>query len=385
MILSILTSLRGGGSPTPPPPPSDGLVYNRSQEAFETAFSYTPNPTVLNFPSDGSVQFASTVSKQTPLLLKKNEQIFYHQYEYWRIELKAKISMWRIAEGGFFVGAVSSASGPFGFRVGGDAAEVNKISLQAQIGTPRLGDPVAGPSFSPGDELTFIIERSGKAMSIRCGDAVCSFAAGFLPYSDYTLPAVTAMFGIYFFQGGINLTEFTVTIPYTGISCAFIGDSITQGQSATAYENAYAQKLKAIFPDGQVFAGRSNKTADVVALLPALSYLRPAKATILIGVNDMLNSIPMETIQANYAAILSGLEALGIEPILISVLPRGNSAVTLNSWLRTSYPQLTYIDMWEVMRVPDTTSMNPNYSADGVHPNDLGMQVMYDTFANQYP
>ncbi|HUP55331.1 MAG TPA: SGNH/GDSL hydrolase family protein, partial [Methylomirabilota bacterium] len=110
----------------------------------------------------------------------------------------------------------------------------------------------------------------------------------------------------------------TSVSPGRGASAAVryvaLGDSYTIGTSVAAEER---------FPDQLVAAlGSGEPTLDLVANLgingytsadltreelPALDDLRPEFATVLIGVNDVVQGVPVETYEANVVTILDTL------------------------------------------------------------------------------
>lgn len=104
--------------------------------------------------------------------------------------------------------------------------------------------------------------------------------------------------------------------PVTGLRYVALGDSYTIGTSVAASER---------FPDQLVVAlGRAEPTLTIVANLatngytsrdvievelPALAAYDPEFVTLLIGVNDVVQGIPLERYEANVVTILDDLLA----------------------------------------------------------------------------
>lgn len=164
----------------------------------------------------------------------------------------------------------------------------------------------------------------------------------------------------------------------------FMGDSITEGWATQPF-----------IRDNPHLVGRgiSSQTApqilvrfhsDVVALKPAVVH-------ILAGTNDFARNTGAETDDEIFGYIVSMAQlahANHIKVIIGSVLPAADSPwqqglnpapkiealnARLKSYARNS--GFIYADYWSVL-VFRRGSMNPRYSADGVHPNAAGYEVM---------
>ncbi len=95
-----------------------------------------------------------------------------------------------------------------------------------------------------------------------------------------------------------------------------LGDSYTIGTSVEPAERFPDQLTAALGPDVPTLQLVANlgvngyTSADVIREeLPALEDLDPGFATVLIGVNDVVQAVPVETYEANVAAILDAVLA----------------------------------------------------------------------------
>jgi acyl-CoA thioesterase-1 len=95
-----------------------------------------------------------------------------------------------------------------------------------------------------------------------------------------------------------------------------LGDSYTIGTSVEPHERFPDQLVAALGPDVPSLQLVANlgvngyTSADLIRHeLPALEDLEPGFVTVLIGVNDVVQGVPIETYEANVATILDALLA----------------------------------------------------------------------------
>ena len=165
----------------------------------------------------------------------------------------------------------------------------------------------------------------------------------------------------------------------------FMGNSITEG---------WAKHFPAMFP-GKPYVGRgiSGQTTPqmLVRFRQDVIALRPAVVVILAGTNDIAgNTGPatLEMIQDNIVSMVDLARANGIRVVLSSVLPAyrfswkpelqpARRVVELNDWMRefARRNDIVYVDYHSAMA--DTRlGLPPEFSGDGVHPNEAGYRVM---------
>lgn len=165
----------------------------------------------------------------------------------------------------------------------------------------------------------------------------------------------------------------------------FFGDSITDGW-----------KLATFFP-GKPYVNRgiSGQVTSqmLVRLYPDVIDMKPAVVVLLAGTNDIArNNGPetLEMIEENTMAITELAQAHGIKVILCSVTPIADygrnkmsegrppsDILKLNTWMKTYAVQVgaIYADYFSAL-VDTNGMMKPGISADGLHPNEQGYNLM---------
>lgn len=357
------------------PQPLD--IFNSETSSFEDAFNHT-NDAELNV-QPGSIEFDGTTSHI--LELESDNAILYHQFESWSVEMTFDLGELSVNEGGLFIGIMSmNLNQRTGFFIKGHGGAANRWFLQA-VANGTNGSSIAGNSYTPGISVTVTLTRTLTEFSITVDDGISakslSFEVGFSPYASISMPAVVTRFALQFISGTFTVNNLRWMLPDSNLPFLFIGDSITQGQGASLLTLSYGQLLKGT-TRSQTFGGRSSTTSDILLTLGSIKLIAPRKVTILLGINDILTSVSMGTIQSNYSAIIDDLLLNGIQVNIISTLPYNNSVVTLNNWLQSTYPSLAYIDAYTTLKDPSGLDMDAAYSDDGVHPNDAGHDVIYN-------
>ena len=164
----------------------------------------------------------------------------------------------------------------------------------------------------------------------------------------------------------------------------FIGDSITEGWAGQPF-----------IRDNPHFVGRgiSSQTAPqmLVRFRSDVVTLRPAVVHILAGTNDIARNTGPETDDEIFGYVIGMVQlahANRIKVIIASILPAADfpwrqgldpapRIERLNARLK-GYARnhgFIFADYWSVLASSDG-SMNPRFSADGVHPNAAGYEAM---------
>ncbi len=132
--------------------------------------------------------------------------------------------------------------------------------------------------------------------------------------SVLTRGSVGAFVAVGLFVAGCAVSESSSTP--TSLRYVALGDSYTIGTSVEPAERFPDQLVAALGPDVPTLQLVANlgvngyTSADVIRdELPALEDLDPGFATLLIGVNDVVQGVPVETYEANVATILDALLA----------------------------------------------------------------------------
>jgi lysophospholipase L1-like esterase len=167
----------------------------------------------------------------------------------------------------------------------------------------------------------------------------------------------------------------------------FFGDSITENW-----------KLAEYFP-GRSFINRgihSQITSQMLLRFRAdVIELKPQVVVVLAGTNDLAEKIPLESIEANIASMAETASAGGIKVVLASILPVRDIKTlsgreTPNTTLRSpaqiaalndrlkkysAEKGFVYLDYFSAM-ADENEMLKPELSADGLHPNASGYEVM---------
>ena len=183
------------------------------------------------------------------------------------------------------------------------------------------------------------------------------------------------------------------TVPPVALRYVALGDSYTIGTSVDPAERFPDQLVAALGPDVPTLQLVANlgvngyTSADVIRdELPALEDLDPGFATVLIGVNDVVQGVPIETYEANVAtildAVLAHLPADRIVTVAIpdyTVTPAGadygdptrqyDGIVANNAVMERLAGErgIAYVDIFDVsLRAAEDRSL---VADDGLHPS----------------
>lgn len=142
-----------------------------------------------------------------------------------------------------------------------------------------------------------------------------------------------------------------------------------------------------IFPGAKI-ANRGvggDTTKRVLDRLHQVEPLKPKRAFLLVGLNDLARNVPIDQTLRNYTEIVAGLQAMGAQVFVISVVrPRdglANQVAALNAELRVIADThgCPYIDLDAAMS--DESGIRPENTYDGRHPNARGYAVFRDTIS----
>ena len=161
-------------------------------------------------------------------------------------------------------------------------------------------------------------------------------------------------------------TQFEL-MPERSTDIVFLGDSITARFEWQEYFSDLTVANRGI---------DSDVTEGVLNRLDTVENQHPKKVFLMIGINDIMHKLPLDTSMQNYKKILTQLsETLPDCKIYVqSVLPvntstgiDNNDVSAFNTELRQLCGDLAlpYIDLYSLMVTEDN---NFTYTADGVHP-----------------
>ena len=172
-----------------------------------------------------------------------------------------------------------------------------------------------------------------------------------------------------------------------------LGDSYTIGTSVEPAERFPDQLVAALGPDERTLRLVANlgingyTSADLIGQeLPALDRLRPEFVTVLIGVNDVVQGVPIDRYEANAVTILEALlDRLPADRIVTiavpdyTVTPSGadygdprqqhDGILAVNDAMKRLSAErgIHYVDTFDLsLRAADDRSL---VAADGLHPS----------------
>jgi hexosaminidase len=164
-------------------------------------------------------------------------------------------------------------------------------------------------------------------------------------------------------------------------SIVMLGDSLTEGAPWAELTGCPHLLERGIGGD---------TTAKVLARLDDVLKLKPRAVFLMIGVNDILLSVPRETTVANYQAILDRLK--GPHLVVAYVLPvaasygkrqMNGSIAALDDAIASlvaDRPNTTVLDLRPRFRGPDGY-LRADLSYDGLHLSPKGYELWRDTIA----
>ena len=221
------------------------------------------------------------------------------------------------------------------------------------------------------------IKARGLYILLIATVAVVCFIGGFA-IGHYRLPPFAYLSVLrqnFPFNGVVN--SFIMRLHSAGAlpDIVMLGDSITEnGNWAKLLEQPNILNLGI---SGDSSAGVLNRLKQVI------SY-RPRTVFLMIGINDLVNDIPLDLTEYHIRLIASLLLKNDIKPIIQSTLfVRDNREVNakvrvlndgLHVWCAES--KVTFVDLNEVLSLNE--SLRPDVSDDGIHLNSRGYVLWRD-------
>ena len=167
-----------------------------------------------------------------------------------------------------------------------------------------------------------------------------------------------------------NITNY----PSTGTDIIAFGDSLVAGSGATGGNDFVSVLSKQIGRPIINLGVPGNTTADGLARISALEQYKPKVVLLLLGGNDHLKKVPIETTFENLGTIIEYIQSRGAIVLLLGV--KGNlfgdkfepEFEKLQKKYGTAY----------VSNVLDGLFGNSKYMEDTIHPNDAGNKIIAD-------
>ena len=228
-----------------------------------------------------------------------------------------------------------------------------------------------------GDEIFLSIKRYGRQVFIYVKNITKNWVINY----DYVVayPNTGASSGnvVVFPNAGsytVRNLKYTDNVPVTLQYC-IVGNSITDGYQANQYQR-YADNVGNPF-NNIVMGGGGDKIGDVLNRVYEIIAIKPARALLMIGGNDLQFNAGVMTTQMKNDLILLRDTLLnnGIKPVLLYPTPRdGVSMIELVTFLDTCSALKTTEKIkttWTGL-LGTGTNILAKYFSDGTHPNIAG-------------
>lgn len=158
----------------------------------------------------------------------------------------------------------------------------------------------------------------------------------------------------------------------------FVGNSITEGFPLQEMFHTLKVKNRGI---------SMNLSYHILGRIQAIARQHPSKLFLDIGINDILNNVPLDTLVQHCQKIISMVleESPSTKLYVQSVFPLGASHVTeekevedFNNWLKNycHFINITYIDIFKDLCYHGT--LDPRYTYDDIHLTGAGYEVWRD-------
>lgn len=183
--------------------------------------------------------------------------------------------------------------------------------------------------------------------------------------------AIVAGSILYFFFSSAPIASIT-NFPSKGTDIIAFGDSLVAGSGATT-GNDFVSRLSQQTGHSIINLGvPGDTTADGLAHIHDLDEYNPKIVLLLLGGNDHLKRVPIQTTFQNLAKIIEYIQSKGAIVLLLGV--KGNlfgdqfapQFETLHAKYHTAY----------VSNVLGGLFGDPTFMADEVHPNDAGNAII---------
>ncbi|MFZ2522706.1 MAG: GDSL-type esterase/lipase family protein [Minisyncoccia bacterium] len=184
---------------------------------------------------------------------------------------------------------------------------------------------------------------------------------------------VVALFGLGIFLT-IDKDPEIKNYPSNGTDIIAFGDSLVSGVGSSrdgGFVDLLSQKIgREIINLGVP----GNTTEDGLKRLSQLDKYKPKVVIILLGGNDHLRKVPIDTTFENLETLVRGIQDRGAVVLLLGV--KGN---LFGDKFKSRFEDLS--EKYGTAYVPDVLSGlfgNPKYMSDAIHPNDLGYTKITD-------
>ncbi len=177
-----------------------------------------------------------------------------------------------------------------------------------------------------------------------------------------TIIILVAVAGFFFLRGGESEQEIK-----NNTIVAF-GDSLVVGYGATEGNDFVSVLSASLGVPIENFGKNGDTSGDALARIDTVLARDPGLVILLVGGNDFLKKVPIETTEENIRSIASQFEANGTVVVLVGV--RGG---LLSDPFAPMYASIA--KDYDLSYIPNILSGllgNSAYMSDAIHPNDAG-------------
>jgi len=243
-------------------------------------------------------------------------------------------------------------------------------------------------SISIGDIVELVLESKNDSTLVKfrnlTNNKYLELKRGLTSASSSALPR-NGYPSIFIKNGHFKLLEYDFSIP--DFQYNFIGNSIAAGNNATKFDTSHVYRLlRKAGAKSSLFCSPSSTTIDYLSSSSQVLSMRN-KVVFLDGLmgNDGQANNSYDTAKARYSRLVSSLRANGNTVVHIDISYRSTFTggqpwsffYALNQWLDTAYGTTDRVVHLDTLTSADLS--------DGVHPNDAGHRIMYNSILRNLP
>lgn len=251
------------------------------------------------------------------------------------------------------------------------------VSYNEGVGYSILDSNASGLVYSQNDIIELNVDFNidtftGTFTNITTGLTKTINYVYTLPLSPF--PSNTGEFALIILGGEYEMQSLQISTKLPKkINLICVGDSKTSGFSGDSFYTSFANQLNTFDIPVSYNSGGKDRTEQVLLKIPELILLNPSKVLLNIGSNDKRFGEIFTTWRDNYDSITTQLEAGGINVYhLLQLNETVLDFTDYNSHITTTYPASRIVDAGTI-----------TLSGDGVHPNQTGMDEIYNAIVTQ--
>ena len=189
----------------------------------------------------------------------------------------------------------------------------------------------------------------------------------------YYIAAVVLLLGIAWYFFFYSAREVTIkNYPSAGTEIIAFGDSLVVGAGATSGNDFVSLLSKKIEQDIVNLGVAGDTTASGLARMSEFDQYRPKVVLLLLGGNDHLRKVPIETTFENLGRIIENIQSRGAIVVLLGV--KGN---LFGDKFAPEFEKIS--KKYKTAYVPDVLDGlfgKAEFMEDPIHPNDAGNRVI---------